>query len=221
MTTISTFEDASLFAPPPQQDSRAELGQEDFLTLMITQFQNQDPFEPMDNGEFLGQLAQFSTVSGIDSLNTGFTDLASAVQGEQALQAASLVGRSVLAVSDTGYLSDSGALDGAVDLGAAAGNVQVDIMDASGQLVRTLDLGSHTAGTVSFSWDGVAADGDRAAAGNYYLNARVVRGAEVESVPTMIEANIDSVTLGRVGEGLTLNLAGGQVLSLSQIHQIT
>ena len=69
MNTLGPIEDFQNFAPPPEQKARDSLGQEDFLTLMITQFRNQDPFEPMDNGQFLGQLAQFSTVNGIDSLN--------------------------------------------------------------------------------------------------------------------------------------------------------
>ncbi len=90
---ISGFDDA--FAAPPSRKSPDELGQEDFLTLMITQFQNQDPFEPMDNGQFLGQLAQFSTVSGIDSLNSGFAGLEGALRDEQALQAAGILVRRV------------------------------------------------------------------------------------------------------------------------------
>ena len=101
---ISTFDNDALFAPPPQQRSNDELGQEDFLTLMISQFRNQDPFEPMDNGDFLGQLAQFGTVSGIENLNSAFAGLAGSIQSEQALQAANLVGRDVLAATDIGPL---------------------------------------------------------------------------------------------------------------------
>ena len=86
MPNIGPIDDLSAFAPQPQAKRRDELGQEDFLTLMITQFRNQDPFEPMDNGEFLGQLAQFSTVNGIESLNSSFSGLSSAMQDNQALQ---------------------------------------------------------------------------------------------------------------------------------------
>ena len=221
MTTTSPLGEFAGFAPPPQAKRNDELGQSDFLKLMITQFQNQDPFQPMENGEFLGQLAQFSTVSGIDSLNTSFAGLANSVQGEQALQAANLVGRKVLAVSDIGYLQDSGPINGVVELASSASEVQVDIRSQSGELLQTLSLGQQPAGIVRFSWDGTDASGERLDPGEYSIAARVVRGAEVESTATAIEANIESVTLGQFGSGMLLNLSGGGTLSLAQVYQIS
>ena len=100
---------------------------------MVTQFQNQDPFEPLDNGDFLGQLAQFSTVNGISSLNDSFAGLADSMQGEQVLQAANLVGHKVLAENDVGLLARrNGSISGAVDLGSSVSNVEVEITDAAG-----------------------------------------------------------------------------------------
>lgn len=206
---------------PQQQEDRGDLGQEDFLTLMITQFRNQDPFEPMDNGEFLGQLAQFSTVNGIDSLNASFASLSGALRDEQALQASNLVGRTVLAQADAGYFDGATPLGGAVELGAAAGSVQIDITDRSGQLLRTIDLGEQQAGTVNFDWDGRNSGGDVMEPGQYQISARVVRGQNVESVPTYLRADVESVTLGQFGGGMTLNIAGGGSLPLNQIYQIT
>lgn len=220
MTTLGPIEDFQSFAPQPQAKARDELGQQDFLTLMISQFQNQDPFEPMDNGEFLGQLAQFSTVNGIQSLNTSFSGLAGSMQDNQALQAASLVGHSVLAVTDIGHLNDSGTIKGAVELTSSAGNVQIDITDEAGQLVQRLNLGQQPAGLANFEWSGVDESGDRAASGHYQVTARVIRGASIESVPTVIESQIQSVTLGQFGGGMTLNLAGGQEMPLGQVYQI-
>ena len=220
METPAPIDDARPFAPPPQQQARGELGQDDFLTLMITQFRNQDPFEPMDNGEFLGQLAQFSTVSGIDSLNGAFEGLAGALRDEQALQAANLVGRTVLARADAGYFDGTSTMGGAVDLGGAATNVQVDITNSAGELVRTIDLGEQAAGTVRFEWDGRDSSGEIMDAGSYQIGARVIRGANIESVPAYVRANVESVTLGQFGGAMTLNLVGGDSLSLDQIHQI-
>jgi flagellar basal-body rod modification protein FlgD len=221
MTTVNPFEDTRLFAPPPEQKPRTELGQEDFLKLMITQFQNQDPFKPMENGEFLGQIAQFSTVSGIDSLNTSFEGLAGSIQDEQALQAANLVGRSVLAVTDIGHLSYSGEVKGAVEVEGAVSGVQIDITNESGELVQRLNLGEQPGGVVRFSWDGLDASGERVPADHYQFRARVTRGTNVESAPMLIEADIESVTLGQYGSGMTLNLRGGDALSLRQVYQIT
>lgn len=219
--SITGIDAARLSAPTSTGKAQDELGQSDFLTLMITQFQNQDPFEPMDNGEFLGQLAQFSTVSGIDSLNASFDGLSGALRDEQALQAADLVGRKVVALSDTAYFDGAASVAGSVVLEAAAGSVQIDIVDASGELVQRLDLGQQQTGPVSFTWDGLGADGEAAPPGEYGLQARVVRGQNVESVPTLIEASVESVTLGQFGGSMTLNIEGGGSLALSQVYQIT
>jgi len=220
MNDIGSIDDARLFAPPPQQESRSDLGQEDFLTLMITQFRNQDPFEPMDNGEFLGQLAQFSTVSGIASLNDGFDGLSSSLQNEQALQAANLVGHRVLASNDVGYLAENGSISGGVELGSSASNVQIEITDSSGQLVQRIDLGARPAGIVRYTWDGRDSKGELADSGNYLVTTRVNRGANVENAETLLESTIESISLGRFGQGMTLNLPGGGKLPLSQVRQI-
>lgn len=220
MTTTSPLGELSGFAPPPQRERSDELGQADFLTLMITQFKNQDPFKPMENGEFLGQIAQFSTVSGIESLNSAFAGLATSIQGEQALQAANLVGHKVLAVTDVGYLQQGGQINGVVELSSSASDVQIDILDQSGELLQTLSLGQQQAGMVRFSWDGTDASGESLDAGQYRITARTVRGATVESTDTAIEANIESVTLGQFGSGMSLNLTGGSTMSLAQVYQI-
>ncbi|MGI9232469.1 MAG: flagellar hook assembly protein FlgD [Woeseiaceae bacterium] len=220
MTTLGSIDNFDNFAPPPEQKARDSLGQEDFLTLMISQFRNQDPFEPMDNGEFLGQLAQFSTVNGISSLNSAFGGLAGSMQDNQALQAAGLVGRSVLAVSDIGSLSEEGSLNGGLELESSAGNVQIDITNRNGELVQRLNLGQQPPGISRFTWDGTDASGQRADSGLYQVTARVIRGTSIESVPTVIEAEIQSVTLGQFGGALTLNLEGGQQMPLGQIYQI-
>ena len=220
MNDIGSINDTGLFAPPPAQESRTDLGQEDFLKLMITQFRNQDPFEPLDNGQFLGQLAQFSTVSGIASLNDGFSGLSASLQNEQALQAANLVGHRVLAANDVGYLSEDGSISGAIELGSSASNVTVEITDSTGQLVQQINLGAQPSGLVRFTWDGRDSSGDIAASGHYQVSTRVSYGTQVENAQTLIESSIESVTLGRFGQGMTLNLPGGDTLPLSQVRRI-
>jgi flagellar basal-body rod modification protein FlgD len=220
MNDISALDDSRLFAPPPTAAARDELGQEDFLTLMITQFRNQDPFEPMDNGDFLGQLAQFGTVNGIEELNSSFAGLTGTIQNDQALKAANLVGHSVLAGIDVGYLPKDGQLSGAVELNSSVSNVQVEITDATGQLVQRLELGEQPRGLARFEWDGRDLNGDSVDAGHFLVSTRVIRGTNIESAETLLESNIESVSLGRFGEGLTLNLLGGDTLSLDQVRRI-
>ena len=129
-----------------QQQSRNEnLGQADFLRLMTEQLKNQDPLKPLSNNEFLGQLAQFSTVQGIQDLNAGFGGLQSALGGDQVLRAASLVGHEVLVPSDRVQLVPGEPAEGLVAT-PSAGTVVMDIKDASGQLVRRLEIASPGAG---------------------------------------------------------------------------
>ena len=223
MNEISIADDLArigLDSPPPVDDGRGDLGQGDFLTLMIAQFRNQDPFKPVDNGEFLGQLAQFGTVDGIERLNSAFDNLSETLYTDQALQAANLVGHTVLAISDRGYLPNEGDMSGAVMLSSSAENVQIDIMDSSGQLIRRLELGQQPAGLLDFQWDGMTDGQERASEGAYTISARVIRGSSVESVQALIRADIESVNLAGFGQRMTLNLAGGQVLSMSQVLRI-
>lgn len=220
MNTLGPIETFQNFAPPPEKEARDKLGQEDFLTLMISQFRNQDPFEPLDNGEFLGQLAQFSTVNGISSLNSAFEGLAGSMQDNQALQAAGLVGHSVLAVTDIAHLEDDASVKGGIELESSAGNVQIDVTNGAGELVQRLNLGQQPPGLVRFTWDGNDSSGERADRGLYQLTARVIRGTDIEGAPTVIEAEIQSVTLGQFGGGMTLNLVGGQDMPLGQVYQI-
>lgn len=220
MTEINPFEGLGIARPVADNSGRSELGQEDFMELMIAQFKNQDPFEPMDNGDFLGQLAQFGTVSGIDELNSAFSSLRGSIQSEQALQAANLVGHAVLAETNYGYLAKDGELAGAVNLAASASNVQIEIADARGVLVQRFDLGQQPPGMTNFRWDGRDSAGALMPGGQYRVTALVARGSQIESAQTLIKADIQSITLGRGGEGLTLNLAGGEQLSLSQVRQI-
>lgn len=220
MNEISPFGDLGSIAPPPDTRVSGDLGQEDFLKLMVTQFQNQDPFEPMDNGDFLGQLAQFSTVNGISSLNDSFSGLSDSLQGEQVLQAANLVGHTVLAANDVGFLSNEGSIAGAVELRSSASNVQIEITDATGQLVQRLDLGQQAPGMARYEWDGRDANGEQAAEGSYLVTTRVLRGTQVESAETLLESDIESVSLGQFGQGMTLNLPGGSTMSLAQVRRI-
>lgn len=209
----------SLRLPPPAvgTGTSSNLGQADFLRLMTTQLQNQDPFKPMENGEFLGQMAQFSTASGINDLQEGFNRLAGALTTQQTLQAASLVGRSVLAPGSQAQLESGGSVEGLADL-PASGRLVIDVLDASGQNVRQIDLGQQSAGPVNFVWYGTTAQGAAADPGTYTFNARLHQGNGSVAVETALRARIESVRLGD-GE-VSLNLAGRAPVSLDGVRQI-
>lgn len=222
---MSTVQNTSLngtapaAAASPGRTPAKELGQDQFFELMLTQLKNQDPLKPMQNGEFLAQIAQFSTVTGIQKLQESFGQLAAGMQSAQALQASSLVGRSVMLSSNSAALAPDGSVSGAVELSASASSVSVEIYDAGGQLVQRLDLGAQPAGQVSFTWDGKNTSGEAAAPGRYTIKAQAASGGQSASVPTLVAAKVESVTLGG-GQGLLLNLAGQGSVSLSDVRQI-
>jgi flagellar basal-body rod modification protein FlgD len=126
----------------------------------------------------------------------------------------------VLAITDVGFLSEGGSIAGGVELGSSASNVQIEISNRNGELVQRLNLGEQQAGLVRFTWDGRDASGELVDSDHYSITARVVRGANVESIATLLESRIESVTLGQYGQGMTLNLPGGDTLPLSLVRRI-
>jgi flagellar basal-body rod modification protein FlgD len=195
--------------------------QEDFLDLMVTQLRNQDPFKPMESGDFLGQLAQFGTVSGIDGLESAFEGLANSLSSNQALQAANLVGRKVLLSANIAPLTEDASLQGAVDLPASADQVTIGVYESSGRLVKQLNLGPNPSGVVEFSWDGMGDDGKPAPQGLYELRAEVTSGGQTQALDPMVYGRVKSVSLGRPGESLTLEVPGMGNVDLSGVVQIS
>lgn len=221
MTDMTAIQ--NLFARQPQASERKqdELGQEDFLRLMTTQLQNQDPFKPMENGDFLGQMAQFSTVSGIDRLQSTFTDTADALTGSQALQAASLVDRQVLVPSSQGAFDGENPLSGMVEVPAEASAGVLAIQNAQGQLVAQLPLVPGPGGRAAFSWDGTDGDGKLALPGDYQLEARYRVGRETQAAEPLVWGRVDSVSLKGPGGGISVNVAGMGAMSLSRALEIS
>src|SRR5687767_11607715 len=130
-----------------------QLGQAEFLELMIAQLKNQDPFKAMDPSQFLGQLAQFGTVTGIQEMQSAFATLSESMRSSQVLEGATMVGRDVLVASDEITLQSEGTIRGALDIPSGASSVQINVRDDSGQLVRRMTV-PPTAGLTDFTWDG-------------------------------------------------------------------
>ncbi len=198
-----------------------ELGQDDFLALMTAQLKFQDPLKPMENGDFLAQMAQFSTVSGISDLNEAFNSMSTAFQSNQALQASTMVGRDVLIPGDRSRLGENDPLVAAVELDQPARQVVINITDANGQLVQRLDYGLQPAGMMEIRWDGQMADGSRAAAGLYTVSAEVRQSDGISSGSMFTQARVESVTLGQAGQDLTLTVSDLGDIPMSQIRKIS
>lgn len=195
------------------------LSQTDFLKLMTSQLQNQDPLKPLDNSEMVSQMAQLSTVSGIQSLQSSFSTLASTLSSGQALQASSLVGHSVLTPATTASLTAGGTVSLGVDA-PASGDVIVNVTDASGQLVRRIDLGTQSAGVTKFQWDGLDNSGTAAAAGKYNFSAVVGSGSQAQAATMLTAGKVNSVSLDSSG-ALNLDVDGIGSVAFSTIRQIS
>ena len=200
---------------------KTELGQDDFLKLMTTQLKNQDPMKPMENGEFMGQLAQFGTVNGIEDIRTELQNLSGSLVSNQSLQAATMLGRQVLIPGSYGVLEAGGAIDGAVELPNAVANLTIGIYDLSGQLIRNVSLGNQSPGMVAFNWDGLATDGSTVPPGRYEIRAEAISSGINEAYEVMLADKVQSVSLPAAGKPLTLELAHLGNVSFSDIRQIS
>jgi flagellar basal-body rod modification protein FlgD len=203
---------------PQTTPKKSDLGQKDFMTLMMTQLKNQDPFKPLDSGAFLGQLAQFGTVSGLAGLQTSFDSLKTSLISNQSLQAAGLVGRSALVEASTMAVGNGEAVAGAVDLPDSTSSLTVTVRDSTGQVVRTIPLGANAKGEAPFMWDGMTDTGGVAPAGTYTFGAEFRSGSTVETGTTSLVALIDSVKLGT--DGFSVELRGVGEKPFSSVKQI-
>ena len=193
-----------------------------FLKLLVTQLNNQDPLNPMQNAELTSQLAQMSTVSGIEKLNSTLSGLVSQSGSNQVLQAASLIGYNVL--SPGNQIATTAPKDGeepatvpfAVQLPGTAGDVQVKIVDAAGHTVRTLELGSMAEGVNAVTWDGKADDGSTVPAGNYSFTVVASNDGTAVEATALTFAQVAAVKQGT--NGVTLELANGRSISLDDVR---
>ena len=205
---------------PKQAMKEQKLGQEDFIKLMTTQMNHQDPMKPMENGDFLSDMAQFSTVSGLKEIKDAFNSLATSMQSSQALQASSMVGRKVLVPGSMSTFSEGTPMKAAVELDSNVSNLKVSIMNDKGALVKEIDLGSKPAGVAHFSWDGMLSADKKAMSGNYSVRAIGDVDGKSESLKTLISDTVQSVSLGQGGQGVSLSLANAGSAGLADVKEI-
>jgi flagellar basal-body rod modification protein FlgD len=154
-TTSQAVLDQYKLAEDKKDTTGSNLGKDEFLKLMIAQLKNQDPLQPQQNGEFVAQLAQFSQVEGLDNLNGTVDNMASQLRGAQALEASSMVGQAVIVPgNDMGFLQSGDLIAAYAELPATTSNMTLEIQDATGRTLETINLGRHDQGPVSVRWDG-------------------------------------------------------------------
>ncbi len=217
MTTVGNATDALSQYAVGSNKKKSDLGQADFLRLMTEQLKNQDPLKPLDGTQMLGQLAQFSTVQGINGMQDALGAVANVMESDQTLRAASLVGHDALVDTDTVQLQAGTGMNGEV-VATSAGTITIEIVDSAGQVVDRMPVEAAGAGNVAWSWDGRNADGAIAPAGTYKIRAVAGSGASSQALSTRVAAHVDSVSIE--ASGLVLNLAGIGPQPLSSVRRI-
>lgn len=197
------------------------LTQADFFALLTQELAHQDPTKPVDNNEMISQMTAFSTTDGVSQLNEQFTGFANAMTSSQALQASSLVGRSVLVDDNVFGMEEGEAVKGKIILDEAASNVFIYVEDAAGAIVQTVPVGSLQAGDQSFTWDGQTAAGEPAKEGAYRFRVAGLVNGEAAEIQSMTYRKVDSVTLAGVGGNILLNLNGGNSMALKDVVEVT
>ena len=198
------------------EDGKIDL-QNRFLTLLTAQIRNQDPLNPLDNSQMTSQLAQISTVDGIERLNATLQALMSNSNESAAVQAAALVGHGVL-VPGSGLRLDQGVALGGIELAEPADRVRVSIKDSNGLAVRTLDLGAREAGSHILRWDGKDDGGAQTTDGAYTIAIEAIRG-DAKVAATALELGVVS-SIVRAGQSISLNVGTLGAFKLDDIRQI-
>jgi flagellar basal-body rod modification protein FlgD len=217
MTAIGSATDALSQYAVATTTKKKELGQADFLRLMTEQLKNQDPLKPLEGSQFLGQLAQFSTVQGISGMQDALGAVANVMESDQTLRAASLVGHDALVDTDTVQLDAGTGMNGEI-VATSAGTINVEIVDAAGQVIDRVPVEAPGAGSVAWGWDGKLADGRTAPAGTYTIRATTGSGNTVLALSTRFATHVDSVSIESTG--LVLNLRGIGPQPLSSVRRI-
>ncbi|MBV7487065.1 flagellar hook capping FlgD N-terminal domain-containing protein [Bordetella sp. BOR01] len=218
MTTVNNNTDstAMALAQTGAGASSAQGLQDRFLTLLVTQLKNQDPLNPMENAELTSQLAQISTVEGINNLKNTLLAISGQIDVSQSMNAVAMIGKGVLIPgekislgTDASDPSKRVATPFGIDLQGDAAKVTVKILDASGAVVRTMELGQEDTGVLTMEWDGTNDGGQALVDGKYTVNvlATDADGKKVQA-ETLTYGKVNSVSYSTDGLRLDLGLAG-------------
>ena len=192
--------------------------QSSFLTLLVAQLKNQDPTNPLQNNELTTQLAQISTVSGIEKLNTTLGSISGQIDNSQSLAASSLIGHGVMIPGTKVLAGKETTTPFGIELQQPADKVTVTVTDKSGAVVRTIDVGALKAGVHSFTWDGSMTDGSTAPDGAYNVSIAASSGSTQLVAQPLQFALVQGVTRSSTGNLLDLGTYG--TTTLDEVRQI-
>ncbi len=198
------------------------LGSDDFMRLLITQLQNQDPTNPMDSQQFAAQLAQFNTVEQLTDLNNGMTTLNTTQQtvgnALSNTMAASLTGKEIKGRTDALKLEPGQDTDVKFNLDGVAADVTLTITDDSGHTVRTVSLKNRNTGDQSWTWDGKDDSGHQLPEGTYHVSVQAANGDTQVAAYPFVEGKVSKVQYSKDGVNLVVN---GVNVNMGNVEEVS
>ncbi|MGQ3892634.1 FlgD immunoglobulin-like domain containing protein [Legionella sp. CNM-4043-24] len=185
-----------------------QLTQDDFIKLLMTQMKLQTPQNPFDSNTMMQQMAQLTNLSASHDMESAVKSLNTNLGASQVLAASQLVGKKVQVAHQSSPLAEGKDLQGSVALPRDVDKLTVTISDMNDRVVKVIELGAANAGIIDFSWNGLDTNNNPSAPGLYKMSASAVINGETVGMPTAGTFNVNSVALGRDGEGVILNLDG-------------
>ncbi|MFC4308561.1 flagellar hook assembly protein FlgD [Steroidobacter flavus] len=202
-----------------RQKKDQTLGIDSFLTLMTAQLKNQDPLKPLEGTEFISQLAQFGTVTGVQEMGTSLETLASSLRATQTLNGSTMIGRDILASADSFDHTQGGSVSGQIDVPAGTTSLQLRITDSTGAVVREIQL-ETAEGTQNFTWDGMRTDGTQAESDTYDIEAVATVRGETGSLEVLMAGHVASVSMDASGNNLALNTPTLGSISMADVRRV-
>jgi len=217
MLTTKEYEDQKILANTTSDD----LGRDAFLQLFTTQLKNQNPLDPMGNEAFVAQLAQFSSLESMKSMESTMREVANLIRDDKFVGGANLLGKKVALQGGQIVAGDGMQGRGEIDLENGAGSVIVSIYEQStGDLVSRQTMGAHSKGILPLTWDGLRSNGDVAPYGNYVMSASVVNGKQMTSAVVKTSATVRAVNWDAAAQDIVIEVDGGMKLSLAEVDRI-
>ena len=216
--TVVGLDQVGSRAAQTSEPKQSVMGKDDFLALLVTQLQNQDPLNPADATEFTAQLATFSSLEQLQNINTTLGDVSTSQTVLTNSQAVDYIGKQIQAIGDQIHLNDGQADPIAFDVADDAAGVYVKMYNQFGEYVQDLELGPMSAGQHSVQWDGLDQKGQTASDGSYQYEVAAIN-ADGNSV------SVTSFTKGTVSgvyykNGIAYLVTADQEIPLGSVVQV-
>ena len=200
-----------------KNEDTKELGKDAFMQLLITQMTNQNPLEPMENTEFVAQLAQFSTLELQQNMADSMELMALTQTAATNSQMVNLIGKRVVVPGSQFTMDGEKSVELQFDLDGEAVPAQLIVKDSNGDLVRTIDLTEFKVGANEFEFDGKDSNGDFLQAGNYSYEIIGRDGEPIEGLTTYGNYLVDAVAY----EGTSVFLrSGSMTINLGDVSEV-